>query len=116
MKEKIKQIEENAIKQINEAKDLKELNDLRVKYLGKKGELTAVLRGMADLLPEERPIIGNIVNSVKEDIEEIIQKNEEIFKAEEKEKKLKEETIDISLASTKTKRGSKHPLNRTEIW
>ena len=65
MKEQIEQIKQTSIKQIEEAKDLKELNDLRVKYLGKKGELTAVLRGLGSLSPEERPIIGGLVNEAR---------------------------------------------------
>ena len=57
MEENIKNIKESSIKEITESKDLKNLNDLRVKYLGKKGELTLVLRGMGKLSPEERPVI-----------------------------------------------------------
>ena len=62
MKEKIEQIKQKSIEEIKSAKDLKNLDELRVKYLGKKGELTAVLRGMKDLSAEERPVIGNLVN------------------------------------------------------
>jgi len=113
MKEQIKQIQEKATREIAEVKDIRELNDIRVKYLGKKGELTAVLRGMANLSPEERPVIGGIVNEVKDSLEGLIKEKEEIFKNKEKEEKLKRETIDITLPSTKIKRGSKHPLNRT---
>jgi len=113
MKEQIKQIQELATKEIEKVNDIKELNDIRVKYLGKKGELTAVLRGMANVSPEERPIIGGIVNEVKDSLEGLIKEKEEIFKNKEKEEKLKKETIDITLPSTKIKRGSKHPLNRT---
>jgi len=58
MKEQIAKIKENAKSEIENAKDLQTLNDVRVKYLGKKGELTAVLRGMGGLSPEERPVIG----------------------------------------------------------
>ena len=67
MKEQIEKIKEQAIKEINNSKDLSELNEKKVKYLGKKGELTALLRGMKDLSAEERPIIGNMVNLVKEE-------------------------------------------------
>ena len=73
MKEQIEQIKQTSIKQIEEAKDLKELNDLRVKYLGKKGELTAVLRGLGSLSPEERPIIGGFVNEAKAVLENLIE-------------------------------------------
>lgn len=112
MEEKIKEIEQKSIKEINEAMNLKELNDLRVKYLGKKGELTTILRGMGELTAEERPKIGSLVNEVKAKLEEIIQEREAKYQEEELNQKLKEETIDITLPSTKLKRGSKHPINR----
>ena len=113
MKEQIIQIKENALAEIKNAKDLKEISDLKVKYLGKKGELTSVLRGMGALSPEERPVIGELVNYAKNEIEILINEREEHFQAEELNKKLESEKIDITLPSEKIKRGSKHPLNRT---
>ena len=113
MKEQIMQIKENALAEIKAANDLKEINDLKVKYLGKKGELTSVLRGMGALSPEERPVIGELVNYAKNEIEILINEKEESFQAEELNKKLESEKIDITLPSEKIKRGSKHPLNRT---
>ena len=80
MKEKIAKIKERAIPEITNCKDLKELNDLRVKYLGKKGELTLVLRGMGGLAPEERPIIGSLVNQTRDELEELIQKRKKNLK------------------------------------
>ena len=77
MKEQIEQIKENSINEIENAKDLKQLQDLKVKYLGKKGELTAVLRGMGGLSPEERPVIGGLVNEAKESLEKLIEEKEE---------------------------------------
>ena len=65
MKDQIMQIKASALEEIANAKDLKEINDLKVKYLGKKGELTSVLRGMGELSPEERPVIGELVNYAK---------------------------------------------------
>ena len=112
MKEQIEQIKVNALKEIEQAKDLKELNEANVKYLGKKGELTAVLRGMGALSAEERPVIGSLVNVVRDELEGAISEKEEKFKAEEMEEKLAKEKIDITLPSNKIKRGSKHPLNR----
>ena len=112
MKEQIEQIKVNALKEIEQAKDLKELNEANVKYLGKKGELTAVLRGMGALSAEERPVIGSLVNVVRDELEGAISEKEEKFKAEEMEAKLAKEKIDITLPSNKIKRGSKHPLNR----
>ena len=112
MKEEIENIRNNAVKEIEIASDAKELELLRVKYLGKKGELTAILRGMGSLSPEERPIVGGLVNVVKAELEEMIGKKEIDFEKAELKRKLEEEKIDITLPSTKIKRGSKHPLNR----
>ena len=112
MKEQIEKINQNATEEIEKVKDAKELNDIRVKYLGKKGELTALLRGMGALSEEERPIIGSLVNVVRDELEKLISEKEEFYKQEELNKKLETEKIDISLPATKVKRGSKHPLNR----
>lgn len=113
MKEKLEAIKEKAKKEVEEIKDLQALNELRVKILGKKGEITEILRGMKDLSPEERPIIGSLVNTVRDEIEEALEKAEKILKQKELEKKLEEEKIDITLPSSKIIRGSKHPINRT---
>ncbi len=112
MKEQIKKIQEEAIKNIANAEDLKYLNDLRIKYLGKKGELTSVLRSMGELPAEERPIIGSLVNTCKDELEVKIQEKEKELKRLELDKKIVKEEIDITLPSQKIKRGSKHPLNR----
>ena len=113
MKQAIENIRQQSILEIENSKDLKELNDIKVKYLGKKGELTSVLRGMGGLSAEERPIIGSLVNVVKNELEELISGKEEQFKQEEMNRKLESERIDITLPSKKIKRGSKHPINRT---
>ena len=122
MKEKLESIRKQAEEQIKIIKDKQALNDLRVKILGKKGELTEILRGMKDLSPEERPTVGSLVNKIRDDIEEKIGKAEEILEQKELEMKLEKEKIDITLPSSKIKRGSKHPINRTieqieeKIW
>ena len=112
MEEEISKIKENAINEIKIATNSRELDDVRVKYLGKKGELTAILRGMGSLTPEERPIIGSKVNEVRDQIERLIRERELNFEKMELEARLAKEKIDITLPSTKVKRGSKHPLNR----
>lgn len=112
MKEQIEQIRIAATKDILEASDLQTLDNSRVKYLGKKGELTAVLRGMGALTAEERPVIGELVNKVRDELENLINTQEEKFKQEELNKKLESEKIDITLPGAKIKRGSKHPINR----
>ena len=115
MEEKISEIsrlKELAVSEIQSATNAKELDEVRVKYLGKKGELTTILRSMGSLAPEERPVIGGKVNEARDELEVLIKSGEEKFAKQELERKLKEETIDITLPSTKVKRGSKHPLNR----
>ena len=112
MKDKIAKIKEQALNEIENSKLLQELENARVKFLGKKGELTSILKGMKDLSSEERPIIGALVNKVRDDIESKIQEIEKELQQKELEAKLEKETIDITLPSTKVKRGSKHPINR----
>lgn len=113
MKEEITKIRDVAKTLIEDAKDKKTLNDIRVQIFGKKGELTTILRGMANLSKEERPVIGNMVNSVKQELEEFIKQKENEFEEKELQEKLEKEKIDVTLPSTKVKRGSKHPINRT---
>ena len=112
MKEEIESICVKAKEEIAQVTDAKALNEVRVKYLGKKGELTAVLRGMGTLPAEERPIIGSLVNVVRDELETLITKKEDEFANAELEEKLRKETLDITLPATKVKRGSKHPMNR----
>ncbi|MGN1329884.1 MAG: phenylalanine--tRNA ligase subunit alpha [Clostridia bacterium] len=112
MKEQISKIQKEALENVKNSKDLKELNDIRVKYLGKKGELTLLLRQMGSLSAEERPIMGAAVNIAKQEVEEKIQEKEETLRKLEMEEKLEKEEIDITLPSQKITRGSKHPLNR----
>ena len=112
MKEQIEKIRQEALTAIANAEDAKQLDEAKVKYLGKKGELTAVLRGMGALSAEERPVIGSLVNVVKSELEEQIKQKEEMYEKAELNRKLQEETIDITLPSSKIKTGSKHPLNR----
>jgi phenylalanyl-tRNA synthetase alpha chain len=112
LKEQISKIQKEALENVEKSKDLKELNDIRVKYLGKKGELTLLLRQMGNLSAEERPIMGAAVNTAKQEVEDKIQEKEEILRKLELAQKLENEDIDITLPSQKIKRGSKHPLNR----
>ena len=112
MKEQIEQIKVTSIEEVKNAKDLKTLNDLKVKYLGKKGELTQVLRGMGAISPEERPVIGGLVNAVRDELNGLFDSKEKELQEAELAKKLEAEKIDVTLPASKTKRGSKHPLNR----
>ncbi len=110
MKEQIQQIKENAIKEIKLAEDLKTLEDVRVKYSGKKGELTLLLRGMGSLSKEERPVIGAMVNEVRDELESLIVEKEKELKRAEIEKKLLTENIDVTMKSNRQKIGSLHPI------
>ena len=112
MKEEIAKISENSKNEIADCIDLKQLSDLKVKYLGKKGELTVVLRGMGKLSPEERPVIGSLVNQVRDELEELFDKKEKELKREELEKRLKTENIDVTEPSKKINLGSLHPITQ----
>ncbi len=112
MKEEIAKIKENSIKEISNCQDEKNLNDLKVKYLGKKGELTAVLRGLGTVSPEERPVIGSFVNEVRDELEKLIEEKEKEFKRKELERKLENENIDVTEPSKKIKLGSLHPITQ----
>ena len=112
MEEKINQIRKEAEEEISKIEDIHALNEIRVKVLGKKGKLTEILRGMKSLTPEERPVIGNLVNKVRDEIEGLITSKETELKNKELQEKLQSEKIDVTLPATKVKRGSKHPLNR----
>ena len=112
MKEKIGNIKENALLEINNAKDAKELDEIRVRYLGKKGELTLILRGMGALTPEERPIIGSLVNQVRDELEENKELKEKNFKQLEIKRKLETEKIDVTMPGKKINLGSLHPITQ----
>ena len=113
MKDKIAEIKKNSIEEITNCKNLKDLNELRVKYLGKKGELTIILRGMGTVSPEERPIIGSLVNELREEIVNLIQEKEKEFKNQELLKRLESESIDVTEPSKKVDLGTLHPITRT---
>ena len=112
MKDKINQIKENAITEVEKSDDLTKLDSVRVKYLGKKGELTLVLRGMGSLSPEERPIIGSLVNEARDIIEKQIEDKVKEVKNKILEEKLKTERIDITMPSKKVELGSVHPITQ----
>ncbi len=112
MKEKIAKIESEAKEALEKVDSTQALNDIKIKYLGKKSELSNLLKEMGKLPKEERPVIGSLVNEVRKKIEEAILEKEKFFAQKDLEEKLEKERIDITLPSTKIKRGSKHPVNR----
>ncbi|MDB2110574.1 phenylalanine--tRNA ligase subunit alpha [Clostridium paraputrificum] len=113
MQEKLMQIQEVALKEIEEASNSTDLSDIRVKYLGKKGELTTILKSMGGLSKEERPIVGKMVNDVKKVVEEKLDAAINAIKEKEKNEKLQNEIIDITLPGKKNVLGKRHPLELT---
>ena len=112
MKEQIEKIRQSALEEIKNANDEKVLNDARVKYLGKKGELTLILRGMGEIAPEERPVIGSLVNEVRDELENLIEEREMEFKTAEIKRKLEHEKIDVTMPGKKVNLGSVHPITQ----
>ena len=109
MKERLEAIRERALAQINETDSLDKLNDIRVAFLGKKGELTEVLKGMKEVAPEDRPKVGQIVNETRQAIEEVLDKAKTELAAKKRELQLKSEVIDVTLPSKRDELGHKHP-------
>ncbi|WP_339246225.1 phenylalanine--tRNA ligase subunit alpha [Paenibacillus sp. FSL F4-0243] len=112
MKEKLEALKVEALAKLQEVMDPQVLNDLRVKYLGKKGELTEVLRGMGGLSAEERPVIGQVANQVRSAIEEIIGTKQEAFQQQETQQRLQAEKVDVTLPGRRMQQGGVHPLSR----
>ena len=111
MKEQLEQIKAKALADLAAAADMPALDAVRVRVLGKKGELTAVLKQMGKLSAEERPVIGQLANEIRKDIEDTIaNKSAEIKKAAQ-EKRLAEETLDVTMPGTLPQIGYKHPLS-----
>ncbi|PKM96408.1 MAG: phenylalanine--tRNA ligase subunit alpha [Firmicutes bacterium HGW-Firmicutes-1] len=108
---KLQEIKDGAIKNISEVTDLKKLDEIRVAFLGKKGELTSVLRGMKDLTDEERPHIGKLANEVRELIEEELEKAKTALSGSAREHQLKTEFIDVTMPAKRASIGHRHPMN-----
>ena len=113
MKEQLTSIEERAKSELSGISDIKLLEDFRVRFLGKKGELTAILKQMGKLSAEERPVIGQLANKVRSDIEEALNARKEELKSKAEELRLKAERLDVTLPGKKTKIGRAHPLQVT---
>lgn len=111
MKDQLINIEHEAKKAFEQSECLKSLEELRLKYLGKKGALTAILKQMGKLSPEERPVMGQLANEVRTKIENIITEKTSALKQKALEEKLKLECIDVTLPGKSHKLGHKHPLS-----
>ena len=114
MKEKLQKIREEAVRQIEEAKELNALNDVRVSVLGKKGELTAVLKGMKDVKPEDRPMVGQLVNETREAIERTLEETKKKLESAELEHRLEKEVIDVTLPAKQNSVG--HRIRRSRAY
>jgi phenylalanyl-tRNA synthetase alpha chain len=109
MKEQLKAIMEEALQKINASESLEILNDIRVAYLGKKGELTNVLKSMKDVAPEERPVVGQLVNEAREKLENKLEEMKTAYEKKLREEKIAKETIDVTLPAKKPMVGHRHP-------
>lgn len=109
MKEKLEQIKARALEQIEKSDALEKLNEVKVTFLGKKGELTAVLKGMKDVAPEDRPKVGQLVNEVREEIEKVLEDAVKQMERAAREAQMKAEVIDVTLPAAKNCVGHRHP-------
>ncbi len=111
MEEKIKKMEEDAMSALSAASSLEEINEIRVKYLGKKGELTQILRSMGSVSEDERPRLGRLANEVRQAIEKKIAECSLALKEKIKREKIEQERIDVTLPGVPVAFGGVHPLN-----
>lgn len=113
MLEKLSRLREDVLEKLNNVGNLDELNDLKVKVLGKKGEFTAIMKGMAEIAAEKRAEFGKVTNELKVVLQDRFDEKLNTLKEMAKQERLKNETIDITLPGRKTNEGSLHPLTKT---
>ena len=109
MKEKIEQIRQQALAAIEDAAGMDKLNDVKVAFLGKKGQLSSLLKGMKDVAPEDRPKVGQMVNEARAGIEEKMEEKRTAIQKKLREEKMKKEVIDVTLPGKKVAVGHRHP-------
>ena len=109
MKDRLEQIRQNALAQIEEAGALEKLNDIRVAFLGKNGELTSIMKSMKEIAPEERPAFGQMVNETRSEIEKKMEEMKAELARKAREAQLKAEVIDVTLPAKKSNVGHRHP-------
>ena len=112
MKEKLQKIKEQAIAEIEKSEGLEKLNEVRQSILGKKGELTAVLKGMKDVVPEDRPKVGQLVNETREAIETVLQERLKKLEQEALRKRYEAEKIDVTMPAKRQAKGNLHPITQ----
>ena len=111
MRSQLEQIKETALKELHDCLEGKGLDALRVKYLGKKGELTTILKQMGKLSAEERPVIGQMANEVRQTLEDAVARRQEELKAKELDRRLASEKLDITMPGKTRAEGGLHPLS-----
>ncbi|NLY43457.1 MAG: phenylalanine--tRNA ligase subunit alpha [Clostridiaceae bacterium] len=111
MREQLRTIQENAEQELAIVSSMQELENVRIKYLGKKGQLTQVLRGMGSLSPEERPAIGQLANEIRSYIERKLEDTKKMLIQKEKMQRLQQESIDVTMPGKRRSMGKKHPLS-----
>ena len=112
MEQQLKQLEQEALAKIEAASNVKELNDVRVAYLGKKGPITDLLKGMGKLSAEERPKMGALVNTVRENLTEVLTAKMAALEEAAIQEQLEKESIDVTLPGARVAIGNRHPLTR----
>ena len=110
MRDELKKIKEAAVQALEEAASMDYLNEQRVRFLGKKGELTTILKGMGKLSDEERPLMGQLANEVRDEINNLLDTKMAELKLAAQQAKLASETIDVTLPGRALNHGSKHPV------
>ena len=113
MKDRLKQIMDEAMAQIDSSDKLDKLNDIKVSFLGKKGELTSILKSMKDVAPEDRPKVGQMVNDARSKIEEHLEEKKKAFEQALREEKMKAETIDVTVPGQRIAEGHRQPNTKT---
>ena len=112
MKEQLQELKEQVVLKINESQSVKELNDVRVAYLCKKGPITDLLKGMGKLPAEERPKMGALVNEIRESVTAILEERKELLEQQAIQAQLENESIDVTLPGRTVELGNHHPLTR----
>ena len=112
LKTKLEELATTSVTRIEESSSMKEVEELRVQLLGKKGELTDLLKMMRDLSKEERPVIGKLANEIRDDLTSKITAKKEVLEEEALNKQLQEETIDVTLPGRQVKKGQTHIIHQ----
>ena len=112
MKEQLNEIRQKAISRLENSDTLAALEELRLQFLGKKGEVTALLKQMGKLSPEERPVMGQLANEVRSDIEEMLAERKQELEAHALDAKLKAEAVDVTIPGDEMTFGHQHPMNQ----